>query len=102
MRYQLVLQFSAEGPQDFETLVDLEKLIAKRLPADSNLDGHDFGSGEFNIFVLTDRPEESFRSVQNAIQLYDRFRAFKAAYRHVGQEDFVLLWPPESDQFTVA
>ena len=61
MRYQLVLQFSAEGPQDFETLVDLEKLIAKRLPADSNLDGHDFGSGEFNIFVLTDRPEESFR-----------------------------------------
>ena len=62
MKYQLVLQFQAEGPQDFEDLEVLEKLIAKTLPADSDLDGHDFGSGEFNIFVLTDRPQESFRS----------------------------------------
>ena len=101
-KYQLVLQFSTEGPQDFEDLVNLEKLIAQGLPVDSDLDGHDMGSGEFNIFVLTDRPEECFRAAQNILQLHNGFRAFKAAYRQIGQDDFVSLWPANSDPFTIA
>jgi hypothetical protein len=53
MKYQLVLQFQAESVQEFDELVVLEELLVKKLPLDSEVDGHDFGSGEFNIFILT-------------------------------------------------
>jgi hypothetical protein len=50
MKYQLVLQFQAESVQEFDELVVLEDLLAEKLPLDSEVDGHDFGSGEFNLF----------------------------------------------------
>jgi hypothetical protein len=49
MKYQLVLQFRAEGTQDFDELVVLEDLLIENLPSTSEVDGHDFGSNEFNI-----------------------------------------------------
>jgi hypothetical protein len=54
MNYQLVLQFRAESVQEFGELVVLEDLLIEKLPEDSEVDGHDFGCGEFNIFILTD------------------------------------------------
>ena len=46
MKYQLVLQFQAQSVQDFNELVVLEDLLAENLPLHSEVDGHDFGSGE--------------------------------------------------------
>jgi hypothetical protein len=48
MKYQLVLQFRAESMMDFDELVVLEDLLIENLPPHSEVDGHDFGSGEFN------------------------------------------------------
>jgi hypothetical protein len=59
MKYQLVLQFQAESVQEFDELVVLENLLVETLPLQAEVDGHDFGSGEFNIFILTDLPKAS-------------------------------------------
>jgi hypothetical protein len=64
MKYQLVLQFQAESVQEFDELAVLEDLLVENLPSHSVVDGHDFGSGELNIFILTDQPKESFQPLK--------------------------------------
>jgi hypothetical protein len=58
MKYQLVIQLAAESLDDFDNLVVLEETIRTKLELSSNtlVDGHDFGLGEFNIFIHTDEP----------------------------------------------
>lgn len=102
MRYQLVLQLQAESVYDFDELAPLEDLLVRNLPSHSVVDGYDFGSGEFNIFILTDQPEESFHAAETIIQIYRPIQALRAAYREPGQDDFVILWPPNLQEFTVA
>ena len=58
MRYQLVLQFEPNTMDDFDQLVILEGKLIEELGSVATVDGHDFGSGEFNIFVLTDEPTD--------------------------------------------
>ena len=50
MKYQLVLQFEANTMDDFDQLVILEDKLIDELGSVATVDGHDFGSGEFNIF----------------------------------------------------
>jgi hypothetical protein len=102
MKYQLVLQFQAESVQEFDELVLLEELLVKKLPLDSEVDGHDFASGEFNIFILTDQPEQTFRTAEQIIQQYRPPQKLKAAYRELGQNSFVILWPPTLREFKIA
>jgi hypothetical protein len=59
MRYQLVLQFAADSLVDFDRLVALEDRLIEELGQLAMVDGHDFGLGQFNIFVLTDDPVPS-------------------------------------------
>jgi hypothetical protein len=73
MKYQLVLQFQAESVQEFDELAVLEDLLVENLPSHSVVDGHDIGSGELNIFILTDQPKESFQPLKeqsNTIALH--------------------------------
>jgi hypothetical protein len=102
MKYQLVLQFQAESVQEFDELVALEDLLVEKLPLGSEVDGHDLGSGEFNIFILTDQPEQTFHAAEQTIQLYRPPQKLKAAYRQLGQTTFVILWPPTLREFKIA
>ena len=102
MKYQLVLQFQAESVHEFDELVVLEDLLVEKLPLDSEVDGHDFGSGEFNIFILTDQPEQTFHTAKQTIQQYRPPQKFQAAYRELGQNSFVILWPPTLREFKIA
>ena len=101
MKYQLVLQFRAECTQDFDELVFLEDLLIKNLPSISEVDGHDIGSDEFNIFVLTNQPRESFGAAEKIIQQHHPQRPLKAAYRELDKDEFVILWPPGLQQFKI-
>jgi hypothetical protein len=99
MKYQLVLQFRAKRTQDFDELIVLEDLLIENLLATSEVDGHDFGSDEFNIFVLTNQPRESFREAEKIIEQHHPRQQLKAAYRELGKEEFVILWPPNLQEF---
>jgi len=52
MEFQVVLQFSASSAADFDELVALEDQVSAALGECASVDGHDFGSGEFNVFLL--------------------------------------------------
>jgi hypothetical protein len=52
MKYQLVLQFPATSLDDYDTFVALEEILRQKICDFGEIDGHDFGSGEMNIFII--------------------------------------------------
>jgi hypothetical protein len=58
--HQLVLQFATNSVRDYDDLVALERQLVAEL-GESEVDGHDMGSGEANIFILTADAQTTFR-----------------------------------------
>ncbi len=104
MKYQLVFQFEARTKADFDFLIDLEEYLVQTLSSDpaALVDGHDFGMGEFNIFIHTDEPREFFDRVGELIG--DRYPelTFVAGFRNFDEGDYTPLWPTSSTRFNVA
>ena len=100
--FQLVLQFEAEKPNDLEDLVRIEDMFRDVLGPKANVDGHDMGAGEFNIFIFTSAPEETFERALALLSAHGPLRKFKAAYREPEAEEFVILWPLGLSVFNIA
>ena len=101
-KYQLVLQFPAATIVDFDRLVALEDSLIKYLPASSKVDGHDGGTGEFNIFILTDDPEGTLDAADTIRLRSSTIQKPVAAYRPVRGENYVVLWPPDYEGFSIS
>ena len=101
MKYQLVLQFTAASLDDFDRLVALEDSLIEEMDGLATVDGHDFGLGEFNIFILTDDPTESFNKAHRVVINQEISNAMRSAYRQVDGEDYVILWPSSLKEFKV-
>lgn len=101
MRYQLVVQCEASAG-DFDRLVAFEEGIAVGLGDAAVVDGHDIGSGEFNVFVLTDDPYATFQRIQEALGNHPPPYPVKIAYRELRGEKYTILWPPDLSDFTIA
>ena len=67
MTYQLILQFEASSMEDFDQLNTFEEKLSIELDRLATIDGHDFGSGEFNIFVLTEDPKTTFEKLMHLL-----------------------------------
>ena len=101
MNYQLVLQFAANSMTDFDRLISLEIKLMETLDDTGAVDGHDFGSGTFNIFVLTNEPTATFTEAHQAILDEGIPNELRAAYREGSGEDYVILWPSGLTEFSV-
>jgi len=69
--YQLVFQLPGVSQLDFEEMIGLEEELTSAIGDLGQVDGHDMGHGEMNIFVHTespirlfDLPSRSFRTRQ--------------------------------------
>lgn len=101
MRYQLVLQFTADTPDDFDPLVALEEKLIEGLNGTAVVDGHDLGLSEFNIFILTDSPTMAFDKAHRIVVDQELQQGMRAAYRKPTSEAYVIIWPPTLTAFTV-
>ena len=102
MKYQLVLQFSANSMLEFDSLVSLETKLMEKLGEIGVVDGHDFGRGTFNIFVLTDEPAKTFAQAHQFILSEGIPNRLRSAYRETNGEDYVVLWPLSLMNFSVS
>lgn len=102
MRYQLVLQFRGDSLVDYDARVALEDRLIEDLGHSAEVDGHDCGSGETNIFIFTSDPTATFWGVRQMLQREGRLQSVTAAYREATGEDYSVLWPEGSQiEFTV-
>jgi hypothetical protein len=103
MRYQLVLQWpSGTSSADYDKLLETEELLAEGLSSDSEVDGHDAGSGEVNIFILTNDPPRSFDQIKLIIEKREVWRSMRVAYRERSGTKYSILWPVGLKDFKVA
>ncbi|HTZ73118.1 MAG TPA: hypothetical protein VMB47_04295 [Candidatus Aquilonibacter sp.] len=100
MKYQLVLQWPSETTDaDFETLCRTERLV-RLLPFGNQVDGHDIGSGEANIFILTNDPLGCFEQVKAILESHPIWKG-RVAYREESGENYVVVWPKGLRNFRV-
>lgn len=102
MKYQLVLQWPASSIKDYDTLVEIEDLLIDSLIDGSEVDGHDAGTGEMNIFIHTDDPENTFNIIKSLISVYKNWVDVRAAYRELGSSGYTVLWPKDSGEFKIS
>jgi hypothetical protein len=100
--YQLVLQFPAFAV-DFDDLIAIEDELLAVVPPPATVDGHDFGSGEGNIFILTDSPDATFEVVLPVLKDLSHDRDATVAYRTLEGEEYTVIWPKGfKGEFSVA
>jgi hypothetical protein len=98
MKYQLVLQFRALSISDFDRLVAFEEVPRVAMEDSVEIDGHDFGQDEFNIFIHTDEPTETFERI---LKLANGEYEMRAAFRDFAEEEYRILWPPGLTEFKI-
>jgi hypothetical protein len=101
VRYILVLQWPGDSEADFDALISMEEQVGATLGRYSSVDGHDFGSGEMNIFINTDRPTEAFADAANALREGPRWGDLRAACRLAQGGPYEILWPRSLQKFSV-
>ena len=99
---QLVLQLPGDCLKDYDSLIELEDAIIARIGNIGEVDGHDMGAGEMNIFIHTDHPKLAFEAIKSLLGTKDFMPNFKAAFRDVDKAEFTILYPPGLGEFRVA
>ncbi len=101
MKYQLVLQWPAASIKDYDTMIEIEDVLTENLSKNSDVDGHDAGSGEMNIFIQTDDPVMAFNEAKATLGSRDFWVDARVAYRETVKSEYTILWPPDLTEFKV-
>ncbi len=96
MDYQLVLQFRGDSLEDLDATVALADELIEELGESADVDGHDVGSGETNIFIFTCDPEATFHQARPVLERRQQLQSVTIAYREVEGEQFTVIWPERS------
>jgi len=98
MDYQLVLQFPARDEAEAERLITLEDDLIEQLEDSADVDGHDSDGKLMNFFVTTRDAEECFDRIRPLLEDKGLIESVVAAYRHVDEDDYTLLWPEDDKE----
>src|SRR5262249_53815624 len=101
MKYQLVLQWPASSIQDYDVMVEIEDILIENLSGSSEVDGHDAGLSEMNIFILTDDPILAFDEIKRTLGGQNYWANARVAYREVTKSSYTILWPKDTKEFKV-
>lgn len=102
MRYQLVLQFPADSRSDDDAAYALEEELAEVLGEAADVDGHNAGETQTNVFLLTSDPAATFKLVKPVLQRHEQLEWVTAAYREQHGDNYIVLWPEDwTQQFTM-
>lgn len=82
-------------------MIELEETIMRSLGNLGKVDGHDAGSGEMNIFILTDHPKLAFQGIRQLLGTRDFMPGLKVAFREIGKDEFTILHPSGLSYFAI-
>jgi hypothetical protein len=82
-------------------MVWVENVLINGVGNIADVDGHDAGSGEVNIFLLTDHPKLAFEAAKRTLGSKDFMIGLKAAIRECNEKDYQPIWPLDLTSFSV-
>lgn len=82
-------------------MIEVEDALVEKLSEANDVDGHDAGSGEVNIFVRTDDPKRAFNEVKAMLGSRDFWVDARVAHREVAGSEYTILWPKDLTEFKV-
>lgn len=101
MKYQLVIQFPEDLYGYLDWIADFEDRLDESI-TDAEVDGHDIGSGQINIFIHSNDPVDTFQIIKNILEKeYFILENIKVAYREIGKDQYIPLWPKNLIDFDV-
>ena len=77
-------------------MIAVEDQLNEALGDSADVDGHDMGSGERNIFIFTPDPERTFLQAKPVLERARSLQSVTAAYRAVEGERYTVIWPEGS------
>ena len=92
----------ASSIKDYDALIELENSIEVGIGNLGEVDGHDMGVGEMNLFVRTNHPKLAFDRTKSLLGTKDFMPDLKAAYRDVGTDRFTIIYPNDLKRFDIA
>ncbi len=93
MDYQVILQFRGDSMSDYDTMVSLENELAEHLGDNADVDGHDSGSGETNVFIQTSDLENTLKTAKAVLESSHLLDRVTVAYRRLHDEIYTVDWP---------
>lgn len=102
MEYQLVLQFPASTEADQEVIISLEDDFVEQLEDSADVEGHDALDAAFNVFITTGSPARTFERLRPLLVNRSLLDAVTAAYRHVDEDDYKVIWPKDDSRAFLA
>lgn len=88
--------------REYAELVGIEEHVSAALGDVGKVDGHEVGSGEMNIIIMTKKPIEAFDLLRGLSEISDAKPQLRGAYRQIGTGDFEVLQPEGSYRFHIA
>jgi hypothetical protein len=101
MKYVLVIQWPVVATEDYDLLVAVEELLIDKLSETHEVDGHDVGSSEFNIFIHTDNFSNAFYEIKEILSKQKCWDSVRIAYREQKASIYTVLWPEHEIEFRV-
>lgn len=101
MKYQLVVQWPADSIKDYDALIEAEDALSEQFTDKHEVDGHDVGSAEMNIFVLTNDFGKAFEEAKVILQAEGLWKGVRLAYRETDKSRYTVLWPKGLKEFKV-
>jgi hypothetical protein len=102
MKFQVVLQWPASATSDYDEMVDVEDLLIERFTEQCEVDGHDFGSNEANIFVHTNDPRRAFEEIRVILSGHKLWPDTRIACRQIDGNKYTVIWPEGATTFSIS
>ncbi len=102
MKYQLIIQFRNILDKSIDDLIDIEEELIEKISSEHDVDGHDFGNNEFNIFMFTNAPETAFNQIKTILS-ETISSSYTVAYREIDKEKYKVIWPENNiEKFSIS
>jgi hypothetical protein len=102
MKNQVVIRWLASSLTDYDEMVGIEDLLIDKLSSQSEVDGHDFGSGETNIFLYMTDPFKTLEDLRSILSEHKAWQVARIAYRKMDETKYRMLWPPGDKPFHIS
>ena len=80
-------------------MIAVENALIEVLPEGSEVDGHDAGSGEVNIFINTNGPARVFSALKPILAASNILASARVAFREQPKSEYTVLWPEGLETF---